>query len=62
MTVLKLVDPGRQAAFADLQAHLIEYADRVEELRSPDAVLDELHTTTDTAPAAVSSWAQHGCP
>jgi LuxR family quorum sensing-dependent transcriptional regulator len=43
MAVLKLVDPGRQAAFADLQAHLTEYADRVEELRSPQEVLNELH-------------------
>jgi LuxR family quorum sensing-dependent transcriptional regulator len=46
MTVLKLVDPQRQAAFADLQAQLVGYADRVESLRSPDEVLNELHDIT----------------
>src|SRR5262245_55033375 len=46
MAVLKLIDPGRQAVFADLQAQLVDYADRVEELRSPDEVLNELHDAT----------------
>src|SRR5262245_8911061 len=45
MTVLKLIDPGRRSAFADLQAQLIDYADRVEKLRSADDVLNELHAT-----------------
>jgi DNA-binding CsgD family transcriptional regulator len=42
----KLVDPERHANFSALQARLIGYADRIEELRSPDQVLDELHTIT----------------
>jgi DNA-binding CsgD family transcriptional regulator len=46
MTVLKFVTPGGQAAFADLQTKLIGYANDVDELRSPDDVLNELHATT----------------
>jgi len=46
MPNLKLVDPGRQADFADLHAQLIGYADHVEEQRSPDQVLNELHAIT----------------
>jgi DNA-binding CsgD family transcriptional regulator len=42
MTVLKL-ETSRPAAYTDLQAGLIGYADRIEELRSPDEVLQELH-------------------
>ena len=45
MTVLKF-DTGRPAAVTDLQTGLIGYADRVEALQSPDAVLDELHAVT----------------
>src|SRR6185312_1991016 len=45
MTVLK-VEPRRQAATVDLETGLIDYAHRVEELRSPDEVLDELHAVT----------------
>jgi DNA-binding CsgD family transcriptional regulator len=53
MTVLKF-EPSRQTAFADLQAGLLGYADRVDELRSPDNVLDELHAvTTQYMPLAV---------
>jgi DNA-binding CsgD family transcriptional regulator len=53
MTVLKL-EPGRQAPFADLQTGLIDYADLVEELRSPDEVLEGLHAvTTRHLPLAV---------
>src|SRR5262245_143439 len=53
MTVLKF-EAGRQAAIADLQTGLIDYADRVEELRSPDAVLEGLHAvTTHHLPLAV---------
>ena len=43
---VNLVDPGRQAAFADLQAQLIGYADSIEGLRFPDQVLNELHVVT----------------
>jgi len=39
-------DTPPQSAFADLQARLIDYACRVAELRSPDAVLDELNAIT----------------
>jgi DNA-binding CsgD family transcriptional regulator len=47
MTVLKLIEPARQhPVHADLYARLLEYAARVEELRSPDQVLDELHAIT----------------
>ena len=44
-TVLKF-ETSRSAAYTDLQAGLIGYADRVEELRSADAVLEELHDVT----------------
>jgi LuxR family quorum sensing-dependent transcriptional regulator len=46
MPELKLVDPGRQTDFAGLQTQLIGYADRVEELQSPDQVLSDLHAVT----------------
>ena len=45
MPVLKF-ETNRPAAFSDLQTGLIGYADRVEELRSPDEVLEELHAVT----------------
>jgi DNA-binding CsgD family transcriptional regulator len=46
MTVLKFPAPGGQAAFADLQARLIDYTGGIDELRSPDHVLNELHAIT----------------
>jgi LuxR family quorum sensing-dependent transcriptional regulator len=46
MDVLQVFDPGRQTCFGDLQTRLIGYASRVEELRSPDEILNELHTIT----------------
>jgi LuxR family quorum sensing-dependent transcriptional regulator len=46
MAVPTLIDPGRRAVVAELQTQLIDYADRVEELRSADEVLEELHTIT----------------
>jgi LuxR family quorum sensing-dependent transcriptional regulator len=46
MTVLKFVSRDRQAVLADLQTGLIGYGERVAELRSPDAVLNELHAIT----------------
>ena len=46
MPILKFTAPGRPLGYADLQARIIDYTDRVEELRSPDEVLDELHTVT----------------
>jgi DNA-binding CsgD family transcriptional regulator len=45
MTVLKF-DPSRQTDCKNLQTGLIGYAERVEELRSPDQVLEELHAVT----------------
>jgi DNA-binding CsgD family transcriptional regulator len=42
----QLIDSGRRTTLADLQTQLIEYADLVEELRSPEDVLNELHTIT----------------
>src|SRR5262245_30328346 len=53
MTVLKF-ETDRAAAFRNLQGGLMDYADRIEELRSPDEVLDELHAvTTRDLPLAV---------
>src|SRR6476620_9112699 len=46
MTHPKLIDSGRRATLADLQTQLIDYADQVEELRSPEDVLNELHAIT----------------
>jgi LuxR family quorum sensing-dependent transcriptional regulator len=46
MAVPKFIDPSSPAGFADLQARLIGYADRVEELQSPADVLTELHAST----------------
>ena len=46
MPELKVIYPGRQADLADLHTQLIGYADRVEEVRSPDQVLSELHAVT----------------
>jgi DNA-binding CsgD family transcriptional regulator len=45
MTILKF-ETSRPVGLADLQTELIGYADRVEQLRSPSEVLDELHTVT----------------
>jgi hypothetical protein len=42
-----LLNPGRQADLADLHAQLIAYAVRVEELPSPEQVLNELHAVTN---------------
>jgi DNA-binding CsgD family transcriptional regulator len=41
-----VLDTPPQARFGDVQARLIDYAKRVEQLRSPDEVLDELNTIT----------------
>jgi LuxR family quorum sensing-dependent transcriptional regulator len=46
MGVLKLIDPGRRTGFADLKVDLLDYAGRVDELRSPGEVLDQLHAVT----------------
>ena len=41
-----VLDIPPQARFGDVHARLIDYAIRVEQLRSPDEVLDELNTIT----------------
>ena len=46
MPDLKLLNPGRQADLADLHGQVIAYADRVEELPSPEQVRNELHAVT----------------
>jgi DNA-binding CsgD family transcriptional regulator len=46
MAGLELIDSGPRTALAVLQTQLIHYADRVEGLRTPEAVLDELHAIT----------------
>ena len=45
MTVL-IFEPKRQADFANLQTELINYANRIEKLLSPNEVLEELHAVT----------------
>jgi DNA-binding CsgD family transcriptional regulator len=48
------MDTATFTQFADLQARLIDYASRVDELRTPIDVLDELHAiTTRTHPLSV---------
>ena len=48
------VDTLADARFADLQARLIDYASRVQELQAPGDVLDELHAiTTRSLPLSV---------
>jgi DNA-binding CsgD family transcriptional regulator len=42
----KLIDSGQRASLAGLQTQLIHFADQVEELRSPEDVLNELHAIT----------------
>lgn len=46
MTVLKLIEPDRHTGFTDLQTRLVDYAARVDQMRSPDEILDELHAIT----------------
>ena len=54
MVARTLVDAVRPAPFADLQARLIDYATRVEFLRTPSDVLDELNAiTTKSLPLSV---------
>lgn len=58
MTVLNF-ETSRPAAFADLQTGLIGYADRVEQIKSSDEVLEELHAvTTRHLPLAVMGAAR----
>lgn len=49
MAMLNFFEPSRQGGFQDLQAGLLEYASRVEELDSPNAVLERLHAVTTQA-------------
>ena len=46
MASLQFSDSGRRTTSADLRTALLDYADRVEELRSPENVLNELHAVT----------------
>jgi DNA-binding CsgD family transcriptional regulator len=45
-TVLKLIEPDRLTGFAGFQVQLVDYATRVDQMRSPDEVLDDLHAVT----------------
>jgi hypothetical protein len=59
MTDLTFAQPGGRTNSMDLKAELLGYADRVEELRSPRDVLNELHTvTTRHLPLAVMGAAR----
>jgi DNA-binding CsgD family transcriptional regulator len=54
LMVIQAINTFPRPGFADLQARLIDYASRVEELRSPDDVLNELHAiTTKSLPLSV---------
>jgi DNA-binding CsgD family transcriptional regulator len=46
MVTQKSIGTAAHTGFADLQARLIDYASCVQQLRSPDDVLNELHTRT----------------
>ena len=46
MTLLRSVDHVPRIGVADLQARLLDYAGHVDELRSPEDVLNELHAVT----------------
>jgi DNA-binding CsgD family transcriptional regulator len=44
--MLKLIEPDGHTGFADLQTRLVDYAARVDRMRSPDEILHELHAIT----------------
>ena len=46
MTILHSIDHAPRTGVADLQARLLDYAGHVDELRSPEEVLNELHAVT----------------
>jgi DNA-binding CsgD family transcriptional regulator len=46
MAVVRLLDSSRQPGSADIQTRLLDYAARVDELRSPSEVLEALHAAT----------------
>jgi DNA-binding CsgD family transcriptional regulator len=59
MAVPTLVHTVAHSSFADLQARLIDYASRVEDLRTPGDVLDDLHAiTTRSLPLSVLAAAR----
>ncbi len=46
MAYLQLAGVDRQADFASLKSRLLDYSGRVDDMTSPDEVLDELHAVT----------------
>ena len=46
MTLHGSIDHARRTGIADLQTRLVDYAGHVDELRSPEEVLNELHAVT----------------
>src|SRR5512132_2782185 len=46
MTILRSIDHAPRTDVADRQARLLDYAGHVDELRSPEEVLNELHAVT----------------
>ena len=46
MTIQGSIDHARRTGIADLQTRLADYAGHVDELRSPEEVLNELHAVT----------------
>ena len=54
MTVRSSIDHDPRPGIADLQAGLVDYAGHVDQLRSPEEVLNELHAvTTRSLPLSV---------
>ena len=46
MTIQSSIDHAPRTGIADLQTRLVDYAGHVDELRSPEEVLNELHAVT----------------
>ncbi len=46
LTILSSIDHAPRTGITDLQARLVDYAGHVDELRSPEEVLNELHAVT----------------
>ena len=43
MTIQRSIDHAPRTGVADLQTRLLDYAGHVDELRSPEEILNELH-------------------
>jgi len=60
MTIYGSIDHTPRTGIADLQTRLVDYAGHVDELRSPEEVLNELHAvTTRTAARSGRGLSSH---